>query len=179
MSEEASYVDWDSAFEVLKIAVENLNETVSELCETRHFDGCDGIRREVMPPLVRIFNETQRKMRAREAGEELPESDSEKLGGSIRVLARGEIKDILESVDFKGTLDTNPVVRAAGAVVGDMIEDTETGTYYIVAKGSDLPPRGTGLETGAAGDRRAGLPRTEEERELRHEELYEEEEELF
>ena len=42
-----------------------------------------------------------------------------------------------------------------------------------------LPPRGTGLETGAAGDRRAGLPRTEEERRLRHEELYGEEEELF
>lgn len=36
----------------------------------------------------------------------------------------------------------------------------------------ELPPRGTGLETGAAGERRAGLPRTEEERRLRHEELY-------
>ncbi|MBA7649415.1 hypothetical protein ES703_57212 [subsurface metagenome] len=31
-----------------------------------------------------------------------------------------------------------------------------------------LPPRGTGLETGRAGERRAGVPRTEEERRIRH-----------
>ncbi|MCK4328916.1 hypothetical protein KAX02_03630 [candidate division WOR-3 bacterium] len=43
----------------------------------------------------------------------------------------------------------------------------------------DLPPRGTGLEMGTAEGRRAGVPRTEEERRLRHTELYGEEEELF
>ena len=179
MSEEVNYVDWDSAFEVLREAVESLNETVSELCESRHFDGCDRIRKEVMPPLVRIFNETQRKMRAVAAGEELPELDSERLGEAIRVLTREETREVLESGEFSETFDTNPAVRAAGAVAGDMIEDTETGTYYHVVRGSDLPPRGTGLETGAAEGRRAGLPRTEEERRVRHEELYGEEEELF
>lgn len=34
--------------------------------------------------------------------------------------------------------------------------------------GSMLPPRGTGLITGRAGERRAGQPRTEEERAKRH-----------
>lgn len=33
----------------------------------------------------------------------------------------------------------------------------------------DLPPRGTGLKTGRAGDRRAGKMRTDEERAIRHE----------
>lgn len=33
---------------------------------------------------------------------------------------------------------------------------------------STLPPRGTGLERGTAGERREGTPRTEEERETRH-----------
>ena len=35
---------------------------------------------------------------------------------------------------------------------------------------STLPVRGTGLETGTAGERREGNPRTEEEREVRHQE---------
>jgi len=33
---------------------------------------------------------------------------------------------------------------------------------------SELPPRGTGIETGRAGERRRGRPRTEQEREIRH-----------
>ena len=33
---------------------------------------------------------------------------------------------------------------------------------------STLPPRGTGLESGTAGERREGTPRTEGEREERH-----------
>lgn len=33
---------------------------------------------------------------------------------------------------------------------------------------STLPLRGTGLESGTAGERRGGTPRTEEEREERH-----------
>jgi len=37
---------------------------------------------------------------------------------------------------------------------------------YAVNAG--LPPRGTGLITGAAGDRRVGQPRTDEERYARH-----------
>ena len=37
---------------------------------------------------------------------------------------------------------------------------------------SSLPPRGTGLKTGTAGPRRGGKPRTEAEREARHERLY-------
>lgn len=35
-------------------------------------------------------------------------------------------------------------------------------------KKSKLPEKGTGLETGRAGERRAGKPRTEAERERRH-----------
>jgi len=38
-----------------------------------------------------------------------------------------------------------------------------------------LPPRGTGLEIGTAGERRAGVPRTEEERIARHREVFGEE----
>jgi len=34
--------------------------------------------------------------------------------------------------------------------------------------GQELPPRGTGLITGRAGERRGGKPRTEEERRERH-----------
>lgn len=37
-----------------------------------------------------------------------------------------------------------------------------------------LPPRGTGLKAGRAGERRRGKPRTEEERRQRHEEYMEE-----
>ena len=33
---------------------------------------------------------------------------------------------------------------------------------------ASLPPRGTGLETGNAGERRKGNPRTDEERAIRH-----------
>lgn len=33
-----------------------------------------------------------------------------------------------------------------------------------------LPPRGTGLATGRAGERRYGQPRTEAERQIRHSE---------
>lgn len=36
---------------------------------------------------------------------------------------------------------------------------------------SELPPRGTGLETGTAGERRAGNPRTDVERVERHKEV--------
>ena len=35
---------------------------------------------------------------------------------------------------------------------------------------STLPPRGIGLESGTAEERREGTPRTEEEREVRHQE---------
>lgn len=35
---------------------------------------------------------------------------------------------------------------------------------------STLPPKGTGLENGTAGERRGGTPRTEEERAMRHKE---------
>ena len=38
-------------------------------------------------------------------------------------------------------------------------------------KDNDLPSRGTGLSSGNAGERRNGIPRTNEEREDRHEEL--------
>ena len=51
----------------------------------------------------------------------------------------------------------------------------ETPEYY-----ERLPPRGEGLVRGTAGERRGGVPRTEEERRARHRTLYpEEEEELF
>lgn len=38
----------------------------------------------------------------------------------------------------------------------------------LAKKKSKLPEKGTGLETGRAGERRAGKPRTETERERRH-----------
>ena len=38
----------------------------------------------------------------------------------------------------------------------------------ISSGGGDLPPRGTGSRIGRAGERRRGIPRTEEERQLRH-----------
>jgi len=56
------------------------------------------------------------------------------------------------------------------------------GVYEIpqLEYGGELPPRGEGLVRGTAGERRGGVPRTEEERRARHRALYpEEEEELF
>lgn len=38
-------------------------------------------------------------------------------------------------------------------------------------KSKDLPPRGSGLVTGNAGEPRGGVPRTDEEREARHEDM--------
>ena len=168
-------VDWEAVDDALEGIIENLNVGASELCELRAFDVCHEINTEVLPKLKDMVIRVRRKHREGE----LPELGSEGLGESLRVLTREEAREVLESGDFEKTFDTNRIVRAAGAVAGDMVEDEETSTYYHVVRGNDLPPRGTGLETGAAGDRGAGVSRTEEERALRHEELYGEEEELF
>jgi len=164
-------VDWESVDDALERIIENLNVGASELCELRAFDQCNVLNTQVMPILKDMVIRVRRKHREGE----LPELGSERLGGSIRVLTREETREVLESGEHAETFDTNPGVRAAGAVAGDMIEDTETGLYYHVVRGSDLPQRGTGLEIGAAEGRRAGLPRTEEERRLRHEEMFGEE----
>ncbi|MCK4329270.1 hypothetical protein KAX02_05455 [candidate division WOR-3 bacterium] len=168
-------VDWEAVDDALEGIIENLNVGASELCELRAFDVCHEINTEVLPKLKDMVIRVRRKHREGE----LLELGSEGLGESLRVLTREEAREVLESGDFEKTFDTNRIVRAAGAVAGDMVEDEETSTYYHVVRGNDLPPRGTGLETGAAGDRGAGVSRTEEERALRHEELYGEEEELF
>ena len=60
------------------------------------------------------------------------------------------------------------------------IPPTEETPEYYERYGGELPPRGEGLYRGTAGERRGGVPRTEEERRARHKTLYpEEEEELF
>jgi len=64
------------------------------------------------------------------------------------------------------------------------IPPTEETPEYYERYGGELPPRGEGLYRGTAGERRGGVPRTEEERLRRHRELYREElgteeEELF
>jgi len=60
------------------------------------------------------------------------------------------------------------------------IPPTEYTPEYYERYGGELPPRGEGLYRGTAGERRGGVPRTEEERRARHRALYpEEEEELF
>ena len=176
-------VDWEAVDDALERIIENLNAGASELCELRAFDVCHEINTQVMPTLKDILIRVRRKHREGE----LPELGSEQLGGSLRVLSRDEARDVLETGEFGETFDTNPVVRAAGAVAGDMVLDTETDTYYHIVRGSDLPPRGTGLETGASEGGRAGLPRTEAERMRRHREMFgeefaeedREEEELF
>ena len=60
------------------------------------------------------------------------------------------------------------------------IPPTEETPEYYELYSRELPPRGEGLVRGTAGERRGGVPRTEEERRARHRALYpEEEEELF
>ena len=55
------------------------------------------------------------------------------------------------------------------------IPPTEETPEYYERYGGELPPRGEGLYRGTAGERRGGVPRTEEERLRRHRELYREE----
>lgn len=164
-------VDWEVVDDALERIIENLNVGASELCELRAFDVCHQINTQVMPTLKDILIRVRTKHREGE----LPELDTEKLGGALQVLSRDEAREVLETVEFGETFDTNPVVRAAGAVAGDMVLDTETDTYYLIVRGSDLPPRGTGLKTGAAEGGRGGLPRTEAERIRRHREMFGEE----
>ncbi|MBA7503755.1 hypothetical protein ES706_02376 [subsurface metagenome] len=63
----------------------------------------------------------------------------------------GEWKDILRERGTSGQVD-----RAMKAPL------------ILTSPPEGLPPRGTGLETGRAGERRADVPRTEEERRIRH-----------
>lgn len=55
------------------------------------------------------------------------------------------------------------------------IPPTEETPEYYERYGEELPPRGEGLYRGTAGERRGGVPRTEEERLRKHRELYKEE----
>ena len=48
------------------------------------------------------------------------------------------------------------------------IHDSFAGNPAAVTPAPALPERGTGLETGSAGERRGGNPRTDAEREQRH-----------
>lgn len=59
------------------------------------------------------------------------------------------------------------LVIAGVIAIGAGLYYVYRGKAEIAAKGA-LPPRGTGLETGQAGARRTGEPRTEEERLARH-----------
>ncbi|GAI54759.1 unnamed protein product, partial [marine sediment metagenome] len=68
----------------------------------------------------------------------------------------GEWKDILSDRGTRGQVDR--------AMKAPLILTSPPEGY----PGGELPPRGTGLETGRAGERRAGAPRTEEERRIRH-----------
>ena len=118
-------------------------------------------------------------------GEEVGEVDWDDVMAVLKVLiedvnnASSELCE-LKSFDMVRGLQNNVLkdLKAMYSYADKKLhaEEFETGELEL---DEDLPPRGTGLETGAAGDRRAGVPRTEEERELRHEELYGEEEELF
>ena len=60
---------------------------------------------------------------------------------------------------------TKPEYWAQGYELGRQLGEIlrSAGVY-----GQELPPRGTGLITGRAGERRGGKPRTEEERRERH-----------
>jgi len=62
----------------------------------------------------------------------------------------------VEAPPEKKALPIVPLAIVAGAVI------------LAGAERSKLPPRGTGLRTGRAGERRAGKPRSEEERRARH-----------
>jgi len=73
------------------------------------------------------------------------------------------LEDLLEEVKRAGKASSGLM---AGLFGGEEEEEEEE---------VRLPERGYGLEAGTAGERRAGIPRTEEERRIRHKELFEEE----
>lgn len=64
------------------------------------------------------------------------------------------------SVDFEGPCEVRDRILRC--------PPSAKASWEIEAEKKEPPPRGTGLETGKAGERRAGKPRTEEERRLRH-----------
>lgn len=55
-----------------------------------------------------------------------------------------------------------------GKVITNPFGNDSTSNPSVQNESAPLPERGTGLKTGAAGERRGGQPRTEEERRERH-----------
>lgn len=161
-------VDWEAVDDALERIIENLNVGASELCELRAFDICSSINQDIVPQLKNMVIRVRRKYR----DEKLAETGLEEVGGGLRVLTREETREVFESGDFGELYDTDLRVKAVSAVAGDMVEDVETSRCYHVVRGRELPERGMGLDIGTAGERRAGVPRTGEERIQRHREMF-------